>query len=267
LKLDPKGYWVTEGSSALSYPEEGNNLYFALEDDSFWFRHRNHVIIAVMRQFAPPGPLFDIGGGNGYVAFGIERAGFPTVLVEPGRAGAENACRRGLRHVICATTEEAGFVPGTMDAVGLFDVLEHIRDDVVFLASLRRLMRSGARIYLTVPAFQLLWSREDEFAGHYRRYTSSALAKVLQAAGFAVEYLTYFFWFLPLPVLLLRSIPSRFGWRGHPSPQSARREHSASGGLAGWLVERALSCELAWLARGRTLPFGGSCLAVARSLE
>ncbi len=265
LVYDPVGYWVAEGHSVLSYPADGNDLCFSLEENSFWFRHRNELIVETLRRFPPSGLLFDVGGGNGFVAAGLERAGFPTVLIEPGRMGAANACRRGLRNVINATADEAGFAPGSLNAVGLFDVLEHIPDDLGFLQSLHRLMRPGGRIYLTVPAFQSLWSSEDDYAGHQRRYRRRSLAKVLDAAGFDVEYLSYCFWFLPLPVFVLRAIPSWFGWRTKPTKQSATQEHSTKRGLAGWLVERALSCELSRVARGRTLWMGNSCLAVARS--
>ena len=67
-----------------------------------------------MRRFPPAGMLFDVGGGNGFVAAGIERAGWPAVVVEPGRGGAENARARGLDRVIQGTTENAGFAPGSM---------------------------------------------------------------------------------------------------------------------------------------------------------
>lgn len=166
LTLDPNGIWIANLGQVLSYPSEGNDLCFAVEDDSFWFRHRNEVVIQALRLFPPHGTLFDVGGGNGFVSSGIERAGFPTVLLEPGRTGAENARCRRLQNVICATTDEAGFPPGSLDAVGLFDVLEHIPDDRDFVTSLHRLMRPAARIYLTVPAFRWLWSRDDEYAGH-----------------------------------------------------------------------------------------------------
>jgi len=263
LKYDPKGYWYAKDAVPLSYPADGNDTCFSFEDDSFWFRHRNNVISTMMRQFPPGGAIFDIGGGNGYVAAGLERAGFSTVLVEPGRVGAENACRRGLRKVVNATVETAQFVPGSADAVGLFDVLEHIQDESAFLASIRRLMKPGGRIYLTVPAFQLLWSKEDDFAGHYRRYSQALLTKVLSDAGFHVEFASYFIWFLPLPIFFLRAIPSRLGWRGKPSTNRAKQEHTHTGFTAK-VIDWVLSNELSRLNSKRTIPLGGSCIAVAR---
>jgi SAM-dependent methyltransferase len=264
LSLDRSGIWVAESDTTISYPEEGNDLCYALEDDSFWFRHRNEAIVALLRRFPPPGMLFDVGGGNGFVAAAIERAGWQTVVVEPGRRGAENARARGLSRVVCATTDTAGFAAGSLPAVGLFDVLEHIADDVQFLKSLRRLMLPGGRIYLTVPAYQFLWSSEDTAAGHCRRHTTASVARALKAAGFQLEYQTYLFWFLPPAVFMLRTIPSWFGWRGAPSLRSARREHARGRGFAGWLIEKALGWERTRLARGQKIPIGGSCFAVAR---
>jgi SAM-dependent methyltransferase len=264
LKWGPEGYWTVASEETISYPEEGNDLYYTVEDDSFWFQHRNRVIIQTVRSFSPDGPILDVGGGNGYVAKGLEEANFPTVLVEPGRAGAANARRRGLQHVVCSVVEAAGFLPGSFAGVGLFDVLEHIEDDGDFLLRLRRLLAPGVRIYLTVPAFETLWSVDDVSAGHFRRYTKKTLARVLEQAGFSVEYVTYFFALLPLPVFVCRSLPSFLGWRGTVSAAKTRKEHSGGRGLVRSLLGKALDIELSQIRRRRRIPFGSSCLAVAQ---
>jgi SAM-dependent methyltransferase len=235
-----------------------------VEDESFWFQHRNDIIVRVLRRFPPGGTLFDIGGGNGCVAAALERSGFPVVLVEPGAAGARHAARRGLRQVVCATVAEAGFAPHSLPAVGLFDVIEHIEDDADFLRGLCRVMRPEGRLYVTVPAYPALWSAEDDHAGHRRRYSRKTLAAVLTAAGFEIEYLTCFFWFLPLPVWVFRTLPSRLGIRSATSVRQTSREHSAGGSAQRWLLDRLLACERGRIANGRLVPFGGSCLAVAR---
>src|SRR5438046_2339206 len=82
LVWDPAGVWVATAHGDVSYPDEGNAACAAIEDTSFWFRHRNRVIAAAVRRFPPlAGPIFDIGGGNGYVSLGLQRAGYSTVLV------------------------------------------------------------------------------------------------------------------------------------------------------------------------------------------
>ena len=47
-------------SVAISYPEEGNEACFQIEDQSFWFRHRNDCIRELVRHFPPRGrgPIF-----------------------------------------------------------------------------------------------------------------------------------------------------------------------------------------------------------------
>jgi SAM-dependent methyltransferase len=222
LTKHPDGYWVANENQPVSYPADGHDLCYSVEENSFWFRHRNAVITAAIQQFPPQGTIFDIGGGNGYVALGLREAGFPVVLVEPGLAGARHALHRGLEHVICSTVEAAGFLPQALPAVGLFDVLEHVENDRAFLCDLRSVMKTGGRLYVTVPAYQALWSLEDEYVGHYRRYSTKSLATCLEGAGFTIEYVTYFFWFLPILILLSRTFPVALALTG-PSMRQAQR--------------------------------------------
>jgi hypothetical protein len=266
LRLDPRGYWVGPGHDSLSYPEHGNDAYFQIEDESFWFQHRNRVIAEAVRSFPPTGPIFDVGGGNGCVAYALQKAGFPTVVVEPG-SGAANAYLRGIEYVVMATTEDAGFRPGSLPAAGLFDVVEHIQDDVGFLVRLRRLMQPGARLYVTVPAFHFLWSAEDTIAGHYRRYTLRSLRQTLKKAGFVVEYATYFFWILPLPILFLRTLPTLLGMTRSLSVDNLRKEHVQRQGMSQTIVNALLKRELRQIRLKKLIPIGTSCLAVARPIS
>lgn len=265
LTKHPDGYWVAGEIEAVSFPEDGHDACYSVEEESFWFRHRNAVIGSVVEQFPPQGTIFDIGGGNGCVAAGLEAKGFPVALVEPGPSGARHAVERGLETVICSTLEGAGFPPQTLPAVGLFDVLEHVEDDTEFLRALRSTMKPGGRLYVTTPAYQALWSLDDESAGHHRRYSTGSLSDRLEQAGFTVEYLTYFFWLLPLPILALRTIPTKLGVRRSPSVDQIQREHSTRQGATSSLIMRALAVELSTIHGGRRVPFGGSCLAVARA--
>lgn len=267
LQKGEDGIWYGTRTAGLSYPAEGYDNCLAIEDSSFWFRHRNDCILAAVNSHPPPwnGPIFDVGGGNGFVTQALARAGFEVVLVEPGRAGAENAKRRGVEPVICSTLEGAGFAPCTLPACGLFDVLEHVSDDVSFLASIRDLIVPGGSLYVTVPAYRFLWSEADEQAGHFRRYTLKTLSAAVQQAGLKPEFSTYFFRWLPVVILLARSLPHRLGFAGRTTTlKTARREHMvSSSGVSGAQVP-LLGSELRNIRRRRPMRFGGSCLMVAR---
>ena len=194
IKCKDDGIYYADSPETISYPDKGNDNCFEIEENSFWFRHRNNCIIEMVKKFPPiqKGSIFDIGGGNGFVSIGLINAGFDIVLVEPGSSGARNAKKRGITHVVCATSQSAKFKHGTLPAIGVFDVVEHIEDDIGFLNHLWELLVPGGMIYLTVPAYQSLWSLEDENGGHFRRYTLKSLEGKLEQSGFSVKYSTYF---------------------------------------------------------------------------
>ena len=263
--MTDNGVWLSPSRREVSFSRDAHAGCYALEDESFWFQHRNAVLLAVLDRFAPTGVILDVGGGNGYVARGLINAGHPTILLEPGEVGVRNALARGLRPIICASLQDAGFRPGVLPAVGLFDVLEHIEHEVEFLRMLRSLMRADARLYVTVPALPWLWSNADSGAGHFRRYTRATLLGGLRAAGFCIEHFTYFFAFLTLPILVGRTARDRL--RRHDAgaslQQQAVREHAPKQPLVRTALAGLARFECGLVRRGRTLPIGSSCLAVA----
>jgi SAM-dependent methyltransferase len=252
------GYWLAPEDVRVSYPAGGHDACFGMEEESFWFAHRNRAILALLRRFPPAdGPIFDLGAGNGYVAAALQRAGFPTVAIEPSRIGAANAVARGVANVVCGTLPSTAFAPASAGAIALFDVVEHVENDGAYLRSLAPYLKSGGRLYLTVPAFPWLWSSNDVRSGHYRRYTLRTLRETLRDAGFTVDFETYFFWCLPLPILFLRAL------RSQNSPSRARRQHRFGGPRWRRLAEACFAFEATWIARGASIPFGGSCLVAA----
>ncbi len=267
LELGKDGIWYSEDSREVSYTANGHSACFAIEDNSFWFRHRNNCILSTVERFPPEdgGPIVDIGGGNGFVASALAAAGFEVALVEPGHAGAANARRRGLETVICATTDGARFKPASLPAVGLFDVIEHVEDDAAFLASIRELMRPGGRLYATVPAYRFLWSAEDVEAGHFHRYTRQGICHRIERAGLDVEFASCIFRFLPIPIALFRALPYRLGLsRTGGKKKRLARDHVARGGAVARLLDLLLAAEIDNLRHGAAMRFGGSCLVVAK---
>lgn len=264
LRLAADGIWYSSAREALSYPEDGNDNCFQIEDRSFWFRHRNRCIASLVASFPPGGTIFDIGGGNGFVSLGLTRAGFDVALLEPGPAGAINAKKRGIETVICATTDTAGIVPGSLPAIGLFDVIEHIADEQAFLESMRSIVAPGGLLYATVPAFDVLWSKEDDDAGHVRRYSLGRIKSALRAAGFDVVFASYIFRPLPLPILLLRSVPYRLGLARKRGAAAVVRDHVAPSPFVARAIDAVFGSELRHLARRRPMHFGASCLVAAK---
>jgi SAM-dependent methyltransferase len=263
-RRDP-GIWFARRPAEVSYPALGNAACLAVEERSFWFRHRNRCIVSLVRRFPPDDAFLDIGGGNGFVAKALAAAGFACALVEPGVDGALAAHARGLDPVICARLEDLQLSAASVSAAGMFDVLEHIEDEAAALQQVHTLLRPGGRLFLTVPAYQFLFSVDDAVAGHFRRYTIPSLARTLERCRFRVEFASHIFAPLPPIVLLLRTAPSRLGLRRGADPDRDAAEHAPTGAAAR-LMDRLLGVEFGWIDAGRPIPFGGSCLCVAGKL-
>lgn len=258
-----EGIWEPASISDVSYPDHSNDGCFQVEDESFWFAHRNECIRSLLERFPPGGMFFDIGGGNGYVAACLQKAGAEVALIEPG-TGAFNARKRGVCHIIHAALQDTGFELGALPAAGAFDVVEHISDDLDFLSTIHRYLAPGGRFYCTVPALPVLWSDEDVQAGHYRRYTRPGLTKVMERAGFQIEGMSYIFAWLTLPIFLRRAL---FFWIKRGAHQSSlgttRRDHSAPKSLEK-IIHALQGWEAARLRSGQWLPPGSSLIACVR---
>ncbi len=263
LSLMDSGIWRSAATRDISYPMEGNEICFSIENDSFWYQHRSSCIVEAIRAHRPDGAIVDVGGGNGIVSLELQRQGMDVYLLEPGYQGVLNAKKRGLRHVINSSLEDAGFKPSVLPAVGLFDVLEHIEDDAAFLQLINRILVRGGKLYLSVPAYNFLWSRNDEHLGHFRRYSLSTLTQRLKSAGFIPDYLTYYFQALPLPIFLTRTLPGKLGFFKEISPEHKRREHGVKSKRLRSIVARSLKREVRCIRRQKQIRFGASCLVVA----
>lgn len=233
----------------------------ALEARNFWFRARNRLIVWALQRYAAGfGSLLEVGCGTGYVLQGVASA-FPRA-----RLVASEAETEGLRFA-------AQRVPGAeflqmdarhmpyeqeFDVVGAFDVIEHISEDESVLAQMRRALRPGGSLLLTVPQHPFLWSEYDVRAHHVRRYTAGELRQKLGRAGFSVVRMTSFVSVL-LPLMMLSRMIRRTAAAGYDPLAELR-----IGRLANTLLERALDAERLLIRAGLPLPCGGSLLAVAR---
>ncbi len=232
---DANGIFISSNAIALSYPEEGNAVCFSWEQNSPWFKQRNELILAMIKRHSINGDFLDIGGGNGFQAKAMIDSGFQhkVILCEPGAAGCLNAKKRGLPLVYCGLFQDMPLEEYDIKGCGLFDVVEHIEDDVLFLNELYDKVPTGTKVFINVPAMKMLWSQADEIAGHYRRYNKKEVERLKQQVKFRFAEYGYYFSFYFLPMLLLRVIPYRLGIRkSHEKVmEDENKNHSSGEGL------------------------------------
>jgi SAM-dependent methyltransferase len=232
-----------------------------IEEKSLWFRSRNRLIVwAIAQHFPRADTLFDLGCGTGYVLAALRRA-FPRLRL----TGAE-LFPEGLSYARSRVPDatfyqlDARDIPfdREFDVVGAFDVLEHCDDDRSFLAGMRRAVKPGGGVVITVPQHPWLWGPSDEFARHCRRYTRTELVAKVRATGLRLELVTSFVT-LAFPLMVLSRLRDRIA----PTSYDPAREHTEARRLDP-LLDALARAELEWIQRGLSLPVGGSLLAIAR---
>ncbi len=243
------------------------------EKEHFWFKARKKVISEVTKTLAPRLQdgcrILEIGCGTGNLLPALRDAClgarvFGTDLFSESLSITSKKCRFPLfrSDVLNPPIHHA------LDMVCLFDVLEHIPDDISALRHVHDTLRESGLIFLTVPAHPGLWSYADDIAHHQRRYTRKELLKKVRETGFVVEFCSPFMsWILPLAILKRKP-----GRNAKKVPLEVRKRREIDMFIDDLRIRPVLNSILFQLLRFEALflkkriqiPLGSSLLLVAR---
>jgi len=199
-------------SEDISFPDELWVEASSGEDNlGYWARHRSDAISSILRS-RQINLMWEVGAGNGRVAIDLRDYGINVIAIEPLSSGSKILAASGV-YVYESTLDELSLPDSSVEAIGLFDVLEHIQDPVDLLCEIERVLVPGGVLLLTVPAHQWLFSEHDEAIGHYRRYSFKTLSEEIKESGLIVKTKFYLFGFLVLPSLIFRRLPYLFSRR------------------------------------------------------
>jgi len=248
-----------------AFTDKMQDNLFCIEDNSWWFQFRGNIILkTIEKQLGNSLTIYDIGGGNGYTTKILQDNGYQAVLLEPTLSACQNAKKRSVTNIVCGTLNDEDFLDNSFENISMLDVLEHIEYDEDFLKLIWKKISSKGKILITVPAYRFLWSNDDVEAGHFRRYTIKQLRKNLEKSGFEILYATHFFSFLPIPVFLFRTLPSLLGFAKTGKEKNGKEHRSGEKSLTTRLLNRIMSFEMKQINKNKRIPFGGSCLIIAK---
>lgn len=234
-----------------------------LEEGHFWFKGRRAIFFDLIERSLNGRrdlQILEVGCGAGGMMGPLSRFG-QVHGVDIAHDYMRYCRHRGQERVVTGSGYHLPFADNSFDLVALFDVIEHIEDDCRVLSETKRILKPDGQVFISVPAYQFLWSQNDRVAHHLRRYTSGQLSKVLADAGLEPQKLTYFNTFLfPLilpAVLVLKLKEMIFGLPDGQTNLSHDFKEPVNSMFA-WLMgtER-------YLLRHMELPFGHSLIAIA----
>lgn len=248
---------------AEDYPVEGLEFLLKVEENYFWFRVRNLIIRYLFERYLGKGPykVMEVGAGNGIVLKALQPLGYQLTAAELYLAGLKNLQKRLPEVELVQLNILKMPFTGAYDAIGAFDVIEHIEDDEIALQNLYQALRPGGYLFLSVPQYKFLWSYTDDYSGHKRRYTRHSLFPKLRRQGFEISYWNSYVFSL-FPLILISRL--RMGKKkASASFEDIRTEYD----ISSWtnaLLYHILKMDYYLIRLGLRLPFGSSLMVVCR---
>lgn len=229
----------------------------------WWFRGKQEIVLGLLDSFYDPsqGSLIDFGCGCGAMLQALSRYG--TVTGADFSEQALEYCRRHFNGELrrLDLSQPSDFSEQYQAGVAL-DILEHIQADQTAAENIYRALAPGGKCVITVPANQWMWSAHDENCMHVRRYNRETLQSLLLNAGFELEYISYYNFFLFLPIAAVRILAKLLHLDRDSSMETVTHD--------GWmnrLLYRIFRAERTWIQARRRFPFGVSLIALVSKPE
>lgn len=132
--------------------------------------------------------FLDIGCGRGRILNILLTFGFTGVGIDTQDICLE-ICKKRLQGKQIELKSNLEDVEGTFDLIIMSSVLEHIKDDQLYLKKISKYLNKGGYFLFTVPGDMRLYGKRDIAYGHYRRYEKQELIEKLRNADLKIHTL------------------------------------------------------------------------------
>ncbi|MCX6870855.1 MAG: class I SAM-dependent methyltransferase [Verrucomicrobia bacterium] len=132
--------------------------------------------------------VLDLGAGGGEVVYVLRQLGFPASGIEPNAAYARFARERLHVPVTSGIWQEASVEPGSLSAVTLFHVLEHLDSPLHAMRLIQGWLRTGGLLWIEVPNVEAVCQAPSHrfHRAHLYNFNTATLDAMGRRAGFEV---------------------------------------------------------------------------------
>jgi SAM-dependent methyltransferase len=237
--------------------------YFKLEREGWWFKARLSILENYCKDMItnPDMKILNVGAATGATSEMLSKYGKVTSLEY------DEFCCKFLKEktgieAINASLTELPFENNSYDMICAFDVIEHIEDDNKAIEEIYRVLKPKGKYFLTVPAFQSLWSNHDVVNHHYRRYKRKPFNKLIENTNLKIDYSTYFNFWLFIPISLMRFILNNIPRKKDSNSSGSDNEIMQSSNIINGILYKIFYSEKFLLRLNIKFPFGVSILTI-----
>lgn len=166
-------------------------------------------VLGQIRPYLCPGQtVLDLGCNNGVLSFYMARAGCTVMGVDLAHNAIDSARRAAAYHSISNTVfESMDFChewssPDRFDLVLCSHVIEHVPDEILFLAKIAYALKHEGQLVMIAPTVYSPLYRtsmalrgrfeHDEIVAHLRRYSTDAILALIEGAGLRIQRVEFF---------------------------------------------------------------------------
>lgn len=233
--------------------------YYIQERQHWWFLARMEILQSQVEKLINPKKklkILNIGIATGATTEMLSGFGSVTSLEYD-----EDCCKFVKETldipVVHGSILSLPFGDNEFDLVCAFDVIEHVEDDKLAVAEMKRVCCDGGHVFVTVPAFMDLWSDHDLINHHFRRYVEKDLKGLFASSGKTV-YCSYFNSILFPPIYFVRRLSNLLKRKSKEAPQSDFAKFKP--GLLNRLLYKLFKSEKYFLNKKAHLPAGVSIM-------
>jgi SAM-dependent methyltransferase len=132
--------------------------------------------------------VLDLGAGGGEVVYVLRQLGFDARGIEPNAGYARFARERLEVPVTSGSWQEALVEPGSLSAVTLFHVMEHLDSPLQAMRLVQGWLRTGGLLWIEVPNVEAVCQAPSHrfHRAHLYNFNDATLAALGRQAGFEV---------------------------------------------------------------------------------